>query len=296
MGAASAAFPFSVLFMGNPSGTQQDQRRAFSDGLIELDLVPGTTFEINNWGLFGAFEPASEMVQRLSWQGLICTLVQAAAMAAVNEARVYPNFHVIMLDATDAVEMGFVDSLEISGRSVTGLIAADTTPRLVQLARTLAPEVAPVGMILNISNPLHTLHVGHALDTQAGAPLVRADLAGPEGIEAAFKVRALVQSWFRPTKFWPKSTTRSSQGPGWRACLRFSAQPETLKAGVWRQFMPIQRPWQGWPPTTSPPFSTAPIRATWRWRQGQCLWSLTLQPRAPRALKFLKMSWPRQIA
>jgi len=41
-------------------------------------------------------------------------------------------------------------------------------------------------MILNISNPLHTLHVGHALDTQAGAPLVRADLAGPEGIEAAF--------------------------------------------------------------------------------------------------------------
>ena len=82
----------SVLgaFTGNPSGAQKTQRRAFSDGLIELGLVPGNTFEINNWGLFGEFDRAAEMVQRLAWQGLICTVGQAATIAAVDEAGVYP--------------------------------------------------------------------------------------------------------------------------------------------------------------------------------------------------------------
>jgi len=198
IGAASAAAPlaawatsnlpaFPVLFTGNPTGAQQTQRRAFSDGLIELDLAPGNTFEINNWGMFGEFDRAAEMVQRLA-SGLICTVGQAAAMAAVDEARVYPNFHVIMLDATEAVEAGLVDSLDNPGLSVTGLTAPDTTPRLIQLARALAPEGVPVGMVINISNPLHTLHVGHAENAQGGLPVVRADLSGHDGIEAAFDV------------------------------------------------------------------------------------------------------------
>ena len=93
-----------------------------------------------------------------------------------------------MLDATDAVETDLVKSLDNPGRSATGLTAADTTPELIQLARELAPEGNPVGMVTNTSNPLHVLHIGHADSVQGGPPVVRADLAGANGIETAFDV------------------------------------------------------------------------------------------------------------
>ena len=199
LGAAAAAMrPFgalatfdvgpeiAVVYTCDPMGAQQPQRRGLTAGLIELGFAPGNKFELYNWGLYGAFDAASDLIRSFLGHGLICTVGQAAALAAREEARIYKDLRVVTLDCTDAVEAGLVDSLEAPGGNVTGLNLNDPTPQLIRLAHDLVPGAASVGMVINVSNPLHTLHVAHAQRDTRGIRLVRADLTGPDGIETAF--------------------------------------------------------------------------------------------------------------
>lgn len=172
-----------VLYTDDPLGSQLPQLLAFGAGLAEAGLVSGRNLEISNWGLEGRFGFAREQAGYiLLRRNLIFAAGQAAALAGLEESRGYPSRRVVVLECTDAVEAGLVESLDAPGGNLTGITANDTTPRLIELARAIGAR--KVGIVLNPANPLHLRHAAHV--AAAAVETVRADAPTAARIPSAF--------------------------------------------------------------------------------------------------------------
>ena len=247
----------AVLYSGDPIGAQRLQLNGISKGLPEFGWVPGTNCVLNHSGMYGAFD--AELARALidTQASVIGTVGQATALAVRAEARIYRQYRVVLLDSTDAVEAGLVDSLEAPGSNVTGLTVPDPTPQLIQLARRLVPAAAAVGMVVNVSNPIHARHVSHAERAAGGFPLVRADLSGPDGIEAAFDglAAAGVDAIVVPAdEVLAEERTRVSPGPRPPAYPPCTARPATPRRAVWRRSTAMWARWRAAAPATSAPY------------------------------------------
>jgi putative ABC transport system substrate-binding protein len=129
-------------------------------------------------------------------------IVSAPLPANVALHRVTSTIPIVMASGADPVGFGLVKSLSHPGGNITGLtnFAEELASKQLDLIRALLPGLLRVGVIVNVTNPLHVPEWQQTQEAAANASvsLVRFDYHVPEDLERAFtqfnseKVEALL--------------------------------------------------------------------------------------------------------
>jgi putative tryptophan/tyrosine transport system substrate-binding protein len=102
----------------------------------------------------GRYERFPELARELVEQkpDVLLTAVAAAIRYLQQATTTIP---IVMVYSTDPVENGFVASLSHPAGNITGLIGSsdDTTPKQLELLRTLAPNASRIGILGNPASP-----------------------------------------------------------------------------------------------------------------------------------------------
>jgi putative ABC transport system substrate-binding protein len=178
--------PPLIAVLEGASGTYYD---AFRAGLRELGYIEGRTIRIEYRYADGAVDRlpalAAELVR------LNPTMIVAAPVPAVLAARkVTATIPIVMANSADPVAFGLVQSLSRPGGNVTGLtnFAEDLAAKQLDILRELLPRVVRLGVLVNVTNPLHVPQ-WQQTETAAAKPalsLVRFDYRVPDDLERAF--------------------------------------------------------------------------------------------------------------
>lgn len=178
--------PPLIAVLEGASGIYYD---AFRAGLRELGYIEGRTIRIEYRYADGAVDRlpalAAELVR------LNPTMFVAAPVPAVLAARkVTATIPIVMANSADPVAFGLVQSLSRPGGNVTGLtnFAEDLAAKQLDILRELLPRVARLGVLVNVTNPLHVpqWQQTETAAAKAALSLVRFDYRVPDDLERAF--------------------------------------------------------------------------------------------------------------
>lgn len=141
----------------SPSSLDAGVYGAFQEGLRDLGYVEGANLLIERrWG-DGHYERlpglAAELVR------LNVDLILATSSPAVGAAqKATGTIPIVMGNADDPVESGFIQSLARPGGNITGLasIRSEIVPKHVQLLRELVPTLDRVAVLMNPTYSVHT--------------------------------------------------------------------------------------------------------------------------------------------
>jgi putative ABC transport system substrate-binding protein len=127
---------------------------AFVQGMRELGYEEHKDFIADIRSAEGHYERFPELVRELVGQKPDVPLTAvAAAIRYLQQATT--TIPIVMVYSTDPVENGFIASLSHPAGNITGLIGSsdDTTPKQLELLRTLAPNAARIGILGNPASP-----------------------------------------------------------------------------------------------------------------------------------------------
>jgi putative tryptophan/tyrosine transport system substrate-binding protein len=198
VGAAASTWPIvgraqrpvlvAILLPGTPAG-YDSYLRAFSDGLRELGYVEGGNIRFEIRFADGHLERLPQLADdlvRLN-PSVIVSAPLPASLAARQATKTIP---IVMATGADPVRFGLVASLARPGGNVTGLTNfSEVLPaKQIDLLRELVPNLARVGVLVNISNPLHFPQWSEMEKAAKvrGLTLVREDTQDVDGLDAAF--------------------------------------------------------------------------------------------------------------
>jgi putative tryptophan/tyrosine transport system substrate-binding protein len=136
---------FSTLYAG------------FVQGMRELGYEEKRDFITEIRSAEGHYERFSELARELVEQK-VDVLLTAVAAAIRYLQQATTTVPIVMVYSTDPVESGFVASLAHPGGNITGLAGSsdDTTPKQLELLRTLAPNASRIGIFGNPASPNYT--------------------------------------------------------------------------------------------------------------------------------------------
>jgi len=200
LGGAATAWPFvaraqqpampviGVLDAGS-AGSMATRYDAFRAGLRELGYVEGRNIRVEYRYADGFLDRlpalAAELV-RLN----PTVIVSAPIPANLAVRKATSTIPIVMANGADPVGFGLVESLSRPGGNVTGLtnFAEGLASKQLDIIRELLPQLARVGTLVNVENPLH---VPQWRETQAAAAkaalaLLRFDYHVPDDLERAF--------------------------------------------------------------------------------------------------------------
>jgi putative ABC transport system substrate-binding protein len=130
-------------------------RVAFRQGLKELGYVEGQSFVLEYRSADGQAERFPDLARELVRLNVevIVTRGTPSALAAKRATRTIP---IVMASSGDPVATGIVASLARPGGNVTGLsaVATEIQGKQLEVLREMAPQVARVGFLFNMSNPV----------------------------------------------------------------------------------------------------------------------------------------------
>ena len=127
---------------------------AFVQGMRELGYEEHKDFIMEVRSAEGHYERfpeiARELVEKKS--DVLLTAVAAAIHYLQQATTTVP---IVMVYSTDPIKNGFVASLSHPAGNITGLIGSsdDTTPKQLELLRTLAPNASRIGILGNPASP-----------------------------------------------------------------------------------------------------------------------------------------------
>jgi len=117
-------------------------------------------------------------------------IVSAPVPANLAVSKVTSIIPIVMANGADPVAFGIVKSLSHPGGNITGVtnFAEDLASKQIDIIRELLPNVARIGTIINVENPLHVPQWRETEDAAAKASLavVRFDFHSPDDLERAF--------------------------------------------------------------------------------------------------------------
>jgi putative ABC transport system substrate-binding protein len=164
--------------------------KAFLRGLQSLGYIEGQTITIE-WRFaqekFDRLpELASELV-RLKVDVIVTSGGYRTVQAVKNATTTIP---IVMPGVSDAVELGFVDSLARPGGNITGLsvLAPELSGKLLELAKEAIPKASRVAVLAYSASPNWELYFKQ-MDGAArslGVQLLAFQLREPDEIESAF--------------------------------------------------------------------------------------------------------------
>lgn len=178
-----------------PAALDSDYYGAFPRKLGELGYVEGKNLVLEWRFAAGAYERLPAMAADLvaAKVDVILALGPPGAAAAQKATTSIP---IVMVVSTDPVAAGLVKSLARPGGNITGLsnLAADLSPKHLELLQAMVPKLARVGILLNPANPAHAGVLGNvrAATQKAGIELIPAQASSLQQIDDAYS--ALVRS------------------------------------------------------------------------------------------------------
>ena len=110
-------------------------------------------------------------------------IVSAPVPANIAVSKATTTIPIVMANGADPVTFGIVNSLSRPGGNITGVtnFAEDLASKQIDIIRELLPNLARIGTIINVDNPLHVPQWQDTQDAAARASiaLVRFDYRGP---------------------------------------------------------------------------------------------------------------------
>jgi putative tryptophan/tyrosine transport system substrate-binding protein len=149
----------SVIGFLNAASPAQFLDAAFREGLREADFIEGQNVTIKSRWAKGAYERLPALAAELLH--LRIDLLTALGTSAVRVAKSAtatstPTIPVVFSMGSDPVAEGFVESLNRPGGNMTGTtsIAGSLAPKRLELMREFLRDDAPIGILINPTNPL----------------------------------------------------------------------------------------------------------------------------------------------
>jgi putative ABC transport system substrate-binding protein len=195
--AQQATKPAPRLFrVGMLEASSQSSNRAnfeaFRDGLRDLGYVEGQNLVIDYRSADGRAERFPDFVADL--MRLKADAIVVRGTPAALAAKLAAPIPVVMAASADPVRLGIVASLSRPGGNVTGLTTQvrELTVRRLELLKEVAPHLARVGNLLNMSNPAGVTQwkESEAAAQALGLQAVLLDVREPQGFAPAFEAAA----------------------------------------------------------------------------------------------------------
>jgi putative tryptophan/tyrosine transport system substrate-binding protein len=148
-----------VIGFLNAASPAQFLDAAFREGLREAGFIEGQNVTIESRWAKGAYERlpalAAELLQ-LRIDLLTALGTSAVRVAKSATATSTPTIPVVFSMGSDPVAEGFVESLNRPGGNMTGTtsIAGSLAPKRLELMREFLRDDAPIGILINPTNPL----------------------------------------------------------------------------------------------------------------------------------------------
>ena len=181
-----------VGYLGPSAETAPRLLQAFKDGLAAMGYVEGRNILIDyRWTNAGAVmnDEATLLASARDLVALkadvIAASIDPAIMAASKATRTVP---IVMLNASDPVGSGFIESLAHPGGNITGLTnsSSELVAKKLQTLREVVPQAKRIGMV--VSGPVRTKETtvasARAAATVLNVTLDVMEAGSPDAIEA----------------------------------------------------------------------------------------------------------------
>ena len=187
---------YRIGYLSTPSASAvRNALDAFLAKLRELGWIDGQTITIEYRWAEGDVDRlpglAADLVARK-----VDLIVAPAASAALAAKKATSSIPIVMMFATDPVELGLVASLSKPGGNVTGTTYAPDSGILgkqLELLKEAVPRANRVAMLWNPADPGYTSQRSEVLEAVARARdirLQRVEASGPHDLEGAFAAMA----------------------------------------------------------------------------------------------------------
>ena len=166
---------------------------SFTQGMRELGYFAGKNLVIEWRSAEGKIERLPDLAAELV-RLLVDVLVAQSTPASRAAQKVTATLPIVMVSVGDPVGNGLVKSLARPGGNSTGLsiMAAELTPKLLEMLRSMVPKVIRVAILLNPANPSHhsALENIKAAAPKVGVTILPIEAGTPEEISNAFAAMA----------------------------------------------------------------------------------------------------------
>jgi putative ABC transport system substrate-binding protein len=166
---------------------------AFRDGLRQLGYVDGRNIRFEYRfanGVIDRLPALAEELVRLKPN----VILSAPLPANIAMRQATSTIPIVMATGADPVGFGLVQSLSRPGGNITGLtnFAEELASKQLDLIRELVPGASRVGVLVNVTNPLHVpqWHETQAAAIKASVTVVRFDYRATEDFRRAFSLFA----------------------------------------------------------------------------------------------------------
>jgi putative ABC transport system substrate-binding protein len=183
-----------IGYLGPSAETAPHLLRAFQEGLAERGYVDGRNVVIDyRWTNAGTrmtdaaelLANARDLVER--HVDVLAASIDPAIVAAGKATRTVP---IVMLNASDPIELGLVSSLAHPGGNITGLtrISPELVAKHLQLLLEVVPAATRLGLLLGDSTSMNRLNVANAREAaqKRAIALQIVELRAPQDLDTAF--------------------------------------------------------------------------------------------------------------
>ena len=148
-----AAMPVIGFLGGGSPNTDANRVRAFRQGLSEAGFVEGKNVAIEYRWAEGQYDQFSALATDLVRRQV--NVIAALGGTASAQAAKAATSSIVFQAAVDPVGFGLVESLNRPGGNLTGvtILAVELGQKLVELLHDLLPAAAPIGLLVNPTNP-----------------------------------------------------------------------------------------------------------------------------------------------
>jgi putative tryptophan/tyrosine transport system substrate-binding protein len=187
---ATKRIPRVGFFSLNPAAVQKERVEVFLEALRKLGYVEGQNIIIDYRFADGKSERLRELAAELVALkvDVIVTTGNSATAPAKEATKTIP---IVMMNDTDPVGQGHIDSLARPGGNITGLssISFDLADKRLELLKEIVPKLSRVAVLRDLTNQAAEL-AGREIDPTARAlklQVQRFDLAKAEDFDGQFK-------------------------------------------------------------------------------------------------------------
>jgi putative ABC transport system substrate-binding protein len=142
------------VLLTSSEATSGHLRAAFSQAMRDLGWVEGTNIEYRIVSASGDVDRLDALANELIRQNV--ELIVAASSAGTRAAqRATKTIPIVMVNASNALDSGFVASLAKPGRNITGVSnqREEALQKLIEILHEVLPEARRIGILLNERNP-----------------------------------------------------------------------------------------------------------------------------------------------
>jgi putative tryptophan/tyrosine transport system substrate-binding protein len=187
--AQKPSMPVIGFLQAGSAASSGDYLDAFRDGMRQLGYIEGRNIRFESRFADGVIERLPDLAAEVV--GLRPRVIVSGPLPAnLAVQKATDKIPIVMGTGADPVGFGLVKSLAHPGGNITGIanFAEQLASKQLDVMRELLPRLSRVGVLINVTNPLHVpqWRETQAAADKAGITLVPFEIHIAEQLEAAF--------------------------------------------------------------------------------------------------------------